>query len=148
MFSNGIIAKFTSCIHYQMQVCRYSFIFICVHVCAHVFVCMCDTMLLCMWRPEVDVGCLFNRSPPCFVRHNLSPVLEFTHKLESSSEPRGLSCLCLPSTGIASVTSVHSSLWGCCRPRLGFSSCTENTLLTEPSPQPQESSPPQESFFN
>lgn len=63
MFSNGIIAKFTSYIHYQMQVSRYSFIFICVHVCAHVFVCMCDTMLLCMWRPEVDVGCLFNRSP-------------------------------------------------------------------------------------
>lgn len=106
---------------------------ICVHVCALCF-CACGGQRLMLMS--------LNHSPPYFffLRHSLSLGLEFTHQLASSSEPWGPSCLS-PVLELQACTPMPNFLWGCCRSGLA-SSCTTSTLLTEPSPHPQES------FFN
>lgn len=35
-----------------------------MYVCEHVYMCVC--MCTCWWKPDVDIGCLFQLLPICF----------------------------------------------------------------------------------
>lgn len=53
------------------ELCMYVFLSVCVYTC----------ICTCVWRPEVNVGCLSPCSLPCFWRYGLSLNLELPHWL-------------------------------------------------------------------
>lgn len=110
------------------------FVYLCSLCCGCMFIFIQVNVCLCMWRPEVSVGCCPSGALPLFFLRVISQELNRQAVL-TGLRVQQLFISASPSAGIGSMHTAPSVFTQLCGSKSGSYSVTANPLLTELSPQ-------------